>query len=271
MLSVWAGAVNSLLLMKSFELLLLIGLFLQAVSCAKPGDSVAPDITKPQQGVVKGRVVDSQGNGVANAEIIASSTDYYNKTTTAYTDASGNYRMQLPTGIAEGSYTVSGTVTRKYQGRNFTLALYEEDSRVFSAYDGAVRNLIFRLTGKRTADSEESPERATPLGGTLEVHHQVDNVVWKNLELTLEPTGPLVDGSTGKKIVTTMPANNYHIYDIPVGQYRITARDRVTGKALGVTIQGTYKDYAPSVTGLFEEDDFIGDTRYELILLVNTL
>lgn len=249
---------------------LFVALMGTLTGCTKPDVDrlIEPTPGKPQNGIVKGRVVDGQGKPVANAEIVASSTDYYNKTTTGYTDASGDYSFRLPTGIAEGSYSVSGTVTLKYHGKNYTLALYEESTRVFSAYDGAIRNFIFRLTGKRTVDDDET---ASPLGGTLEVHHQVNNVVKENLELTLEPVGPLVDGSMGKRIVKTMPANSYYLRDIPVGQYKITARDRVTGEQLGVTIQDTFNDYAPSVTGLFEEEDFIGDTRYELILLVNTL
>ena len=224
--------------------------------------------TANPKGTVKGRVVDSQGKPVANAEIVASSTDWYNKTSTAYTDANGNYSLSLPNGVAEGSYTASGTVTVNYHSKNYKLALYEEDSRVFSAYDGAVRNFVFRLTGKRTADANNTD---SPLGARLEVHHGLDNVVWGNLEITLEPVGPLVDGSTGKKIVTTMPANDYSIYDIPVGQYKITARDKVTGQKLGVKIKDSGKSYAASLTDLFKEANFEGDTNYELILLVDKL
>lgn len=231
-------------------------------------DGIDPDSSKPQAGIVSGRVLNEQGQPVANAEIVASSTDFYNKTSTGYTDTRGNYRIQVPTGVAAGSYSVEGTVTLRYHDRNYKMALYQDDTRVFSAYDGAVRNFVFRLTGKRNADDDAS---ATPLGGTLEVHHQVDNVVRENLEITLEPDGPLVDGSTGRKIVTKMPTGDYRIRDIPVGQYKITARDRVTGQALGVVVAGTNQDYAPSAKGLFHEADFEGDTRYELMLYVNTL
>jgi hypothetical protein len=243
---------------------------LGVIACSKP-DSDGPNGPNPdkaQEGVVKGRVIDSQGKPVANAEIVASSTDYYNKTSTGYTDANGYYNFKLPTGIAAGSYAVSGTVTLKYHGKNFKMALYEENTQAFSAYEGAVRNFVFRLTGKRTIDDNET---ASPLGGELQIHHQVDNVVRENLEITLEPVGPLVDGSTGKKIVMMMPEADYYIRDIPVGQYKITARDKVTGAPLGVTIKDTFKDYAASVTSLFEDKDFSGSTHYEIILLVNTL
>ncbi len=231
-------------------------------------DAVVPEPASTQKRIVKGRVVDSQGKPVPNAEIIASSTDYYNKTTTGYTDASGNYRIQLPNGIAEGSYTASGTVTIKYHGQNFRMALYEEDSRVFSAYDGAVRNFVFRLTGKRAAQDDAS---ALPLGGKIEVHCEYDQVIAENVELTLEPAGPLVDGSAGTKIVRMLPKNIDYLNDIPVGQYKITARDIESGKLLGVSVKDSFKPYATSVTALFKEANFEGDTNYELILLVGSL
>ncbi|GAB4000080.1 hypothetical protein GCM10028807_51980 [Spirosoma daeguense] len=247
---------------------LLLAFAIGITACKHKCDTVPPKEDNTQEGIVSGRVVDSQGKGVSGAEIIASNTDHHNKTTIGYTDASGNYRLKLPTYIAEGSYTVSGTVTLKYHGQNFKMALYEEDTRVFSPYEGAVRNFQFRLTGKRRVDDDSN---SSPLGGRIEVHHQVDNVVWENLEITLEPVGPLVDGNTGKKLVLIMPRNNYVLNDIPVGQYKISARDRVTGQKLGVTIKDTFTDYASSVTTLFKEKDFVGDTFWEIILLVNSL
>ncbi|MDJ1501242.1 carboxypeptidase-like regulatory domain-containing protein [Cytophagaceae bacterium BD1B2-1] len=230
----------------------------------------APDSNPNQaeKGVVKGRVLDKDGKPVANAVIVASSTDYYNKNSTGYSDASGNYSFSLPTGIAEGSYSVSGTVTFQYQGKNYTMALYPEQEGVFSAYDGAVRNFVFRLNGPRstTSDAEDMP-----LGGTLEVHAQPDNVNDKNLEITLEPMGPLVDGSTGKTLVVGLPENDYRIKDIPVGKYKITARDKVTGQQLGVAINGAFQDYAPAVEGLFTDKDFEGSTFFDLVININTL
>jgi hypothetical protein len=253
--------------MKKLLSVLFSAVLLGTGSGCKPG-GVDPGSPQAEAGVVTGHVVDAQGRPVAGAEIVASNTDWFNKTTTGYTDARGTYRFKLPTGVAEGSYTASGTVTVKYHGRTYKLALYEENSRVFSAYDGAVRDFVFRLTGKRTADSDDDPARDLPLGGTLEVHHQIDEVVWENLEITLEPVGALIDGSTGRKLVRTMPAADYRLYDIPLGQYKITARDRVTGQPLNVTIKDSAKPFASSVTALFNEKDFSGDTRYELLLLV---
>ncbi|RAJ92272.1 carboxypeptidase family protein [Larkinella arboricola] len=250
--------------MKQILMMVLLG----AVACTKPEVEGPQEHGKSGQGIVQGRVVDSQGKGVANAEIIANSTDMYDKTTTGYTDGQGNYRFKVPTGIAEGSYTLSGSLTVKYHNRNYRMVLYQEDTRAFSAYDGAVRNFVFRLTGKRTANDDET---ATPLGATLEVYHDFNHIALENIELTLEPEGPLVDGSTGKKLVTMMPRGDYHIKDIPLGKYTISARDKVTGRRLGVSIQDSSRDYAPSVTALFEDEDFEGSEHFRLGLLVGVL
>ncbi|RRB07814.1 carboxypeptidase-like regulatory domain-containing protein [Larkinella rosea] len=241
---------------------------LTTAACTKPGIDGPDSNGNSQEGIVKGRVVDEQGKPVANAVIVASSTDFYNKTSTGYTDVNGNYSFKLPTGIAEGSYTVDGTVTYKYHNKNYKMALYQEDTRVFSAYEGAVRNFKFRLTGKRTIDDDAT---SRPLGARLEVHHQVDHVVLENVEITLDPVGPLVDGSIGTKIVVPMADRSYYIEDIPLGMYKITARDRVSRQALGVTVLGSLKKHEPSVTSLFESERFEGSTFYELGIEVDTL
>jgi hypothetical protein len=238
---------------------------LNTSACILP-QSVKPE--KPQEGTVKGKVTDKYGNPVANAEIVASSTDWHNQTSTGYTDANGNYSFQLPTGVAAGSYTASGTVTVKYHNKNFVMPLYEKNSKVFSAYEGAVRDFSFRLTGLRKAD-ENDPNGL--LGATLEVHHDFDAVNAEDIEITLDPVGPLVDGSTGDKLVSMLPAQDYRIRDIPVGNYKITARNKSTGEKLGVTIQGSLKSYAPSITSVFEPADFIGSGFFELVIVVGKL
>jgi hypothetical protein len=256
---------EALLVMNITTYILTLSALIVTIACTDPSVS---DTQITEKGIVKGRVVDEKGNPVANAEIIANSTDYYNKTSTGYTDASGNYRFRLPTGVAEGSYSVEGTVTMKYHNRNYKMSLFNENARVFSAYDGAVRNFTFRLTGKRTGDADDNDR---PLGARLEVHHQVDNVVLENLEITLEPVGPLVDASTGKKLIFVMQQNQYFIDDIPLGKYKITARDKANGVHLGVAIHGKFDGYKSSVTGIFDDDTMPGSTLYDLVILVDRL
>jgi len=249
-----------------FLSLFLAGIFLfPVVSCTVTNDV---DPSNSQKGIVKGRVINSEGKAVANAMIVANSTDYYNRTTTGYTNTDGYYQLELPTDIAAGSYYIEGSVMVRYHGKNYTMALYNEDTRVFSAYDGAVRNFVFRLTGKRSVDDDAM---ASPLGGKLEVHHDFNTLERKNIEVTLQPEGPLVDGSTGKKIVAMLQENSYYVEDIPVGKYKITARDVVTQEQLGISIMDSFKPYTSSVTGLFADDDFVGSTHFRLAINIGKL
>lgn len=101
--------------MKALSYVLLLASALALPACQ---DSNRPtDPTTPQEGIVTGKVVDSQGKPVANAHITADNDDYYNTTSSGYTDANGTYRIKLPTGIAAGSYHVNGSLTLKYHGR----------------------------------------------------------------------------------------------------------------------------------------------------------
>lgn len=255
--------------MKKGLLFLYLTTLVTLFSCNKPGvDPVDQNPSSSEKGVVKGRVVDAQGHPVANAIIIASSTDIVNKTSTGYSDANGYYRFTVPTGIAEGSYSVSGTLTLNYHNRKFKIALYESNSQVFSAYDGAVRDFVFRLTGPRSQDSDAF---STPLGATLEVHPHPDRIVAQQVDIMLEPAGPLVDGSTGKKLVMPLEDGSTDLRDIPLGYYTISARDRSTGKALGVKIKDTPSGYASSLKTLFEDDNFEGSTEFRSILLIDSL
>ncbi len=251
--------------MKAYVHFLFVPFLFLATSCRLNNEI---DPAHPQKGVVKGRVTDSQGKPVANATVIANSTDYYNETTTGYTDSNGYYQCQLPTGIAAGSYDVTGSVTVKYHGKNYTLALYNENTRVFSAYEGAVRNFVFRLTGKRNAGDDDT---SAPLGGKLEVQHDFNTMERRNIEVTLVPNGPLVDGSTGQKIVAMLSENDYYLHDIPVGKYKITARDVTTKEQLGLSIADSFKPYTSSVAGLFVDDDFPGSTHFRLAVNIGKL
>jgi hypothetical protein len=46
---------------------------------------------------------------------------------------------------------------------------------------------------------------------------------YQAIELKFEPTGPLVDGSTGRIVIRTLTPDNHFAEDIPVGAYKVTA------------------------------------------------
>ncbi|GAB3523617.1 hypothetical protein [Emticicia fontis] len=217
---------------------------------------------KIEKGVVKGRVTDVNKKPIANAKIVANSLDYQDARI-GYTDANGNYTIKLPTGIGSGSFYVRGSVKIKYNGQNYDLALFTENDGQFSPYDGAIKNLTLKLTGKRTGNFGDDGF----YGGTIEILHDFDNLEVGNIELTLVPDGPLVDGSTGQTVVRRVAANDYHIYDVAVGKYKITAKDISTGKKLKVKVRYEEKDYSDSTVGVFIPPYELAE-HYELTLLI---
>lgn len=252
--------------MKSIIYFLLVAL--STIACTIEAESLPmPDDDnsnsgKVEKGVVKGRVTDANNKPIANAKILANSLDYADARI-GYSDAKGNYSIKLPTGIASGSFYVRGSVKVKYNGQNYDLALFTENDGQFSPYDGAIKNLTLKLTGKRTGNFGDDGF----YGGTIEILHDFNNLEVGNIEVTLVPDGPLVDGSAGKTVVRRVAANDYHIYDVAVGKYKITARDVSTGKKLKVKVRYEEKDYSDSTTGIFIPPYELAE-HYELALLI---
>jgi len=203
--------------------------------------------TKPQAGFVSGKVVDLKNRPVANATIIANNSDYYNHAVIGTTDASGNYKIKLPTGIGAGSFYIRGSVQVKYHGKPYDLSLFTENDGEFSPYVGAIKNLTLKLTGARTGNFGDDGF----YGGILEIENNANSVEKGDIEVTLVPDGPLVDGSVGQTIIRRSPADDYYIYDIAVGKYKITAKDLTTGKRLAVKIRDDGKEYGQTTTGIF--------------------
>lgn len=250
--------------MKSIIYSLMLSLSAMACTTDKTTEPTPADNTsgKVEKGIVKGRVTDANNKPIANAKIVANSLDYQDARI-GYSDANGNYSIKLPTGIASGSFYVRGSVRVKYNGQNYDLALFTENDSQFSPYDGAIKNLTLKLTGKRTGNFGDDGF----YGGTLEIHHDFDTIERENIELTLVPDGPLVDGSTGKTLVRRAAADDYNIYDIPVGKYKITARDVSNGRKLKVKVRYDEKDYSDSATGVFVPPYELAE-MYELTILI---
>lgn len=79
-----------------------------------------------------------------------------------------------------------------------------------------MRNFTWRLTGQ-TAEG--------PIGGTVWIHPDWGGVDYdtNDVELTLTPVGPLLDGSSGKPLTWRL-GEDYTREDVPVGTYTLTAR-----------------------------------------------
>lgn len=202
-----------------------------------------------EAGVLKGRVVDAAGRPVAGAEIVADNQLLYNSNLVVTTDKDGRYRVS--TDVAAATFRVTGTVTRRFEGRAYTMELTPHDDTPFAGSDGAIRDFTWRLTG----------ERSDGLGfyGSMVLFHLESYdpqspetfLQDEDVTLTLTPQGPLIDGSAGEVITRRAErgGDGSGVLDVPIGRYRITAEH--LGRPLKIRIRDT-GEYGEAVVADFE-------------------
>jgi Carboxypeptidase regulatory-like domain len=193
---------------------------------------------------VKGSVTDAQGQPLANVQVFADNTLYYNTNAIGITDENGFYSIDVREPM--GTWHMSAQLETQYQGENYTFSLHPDNDNPFSGTDGAIRNFEWRLSG-------ETPQ-GFYYGAVMWVYADfsdfsllVENM--ENVEITLTPDGPLIDGSTGEMIVH----QGTYLEDIPVGRYTVTARYLPEGNPLLVRLRDT-GEYTASVTALIKKN-----------------
>lgn len=177
-------------------------------------------IASAQPGTVTGRAVDGQGRPLAGAVIWVNPviTTGLHET---WTDADGRYQA---TGLPPVGYRVMGWLETEYQGQRYCLRLGHPSASDYGSVnpaEGATPNLIWQLQG-RIPDIEAYPDVGY-FGGSVSVMDEM-SVPARNLpvEVTLTPTGPLIDGSSGQPLTRRPNAEGY-LLDIPVGVYTVRA------------------------------------------------
>ncbi|MFC4454259.1 hypothetical protein [Deinococcus sonorensis] len=200
------------------------------------------------------------GQPVPDVEVYADNTLQYNVNQTGRTDAQGHYRIPLPKNEL-GTWRGGAILTREYHGVNYRFVLVADDRTEFPAEKGAVRNFTWKLTGKTPDDGY--------YGGSLWMYGAVDEPGFdlSRVEVTLEPDGPIIDGSAGKTIKAFLYGSQ--IRDIPIGRYRVTARYLPEdGPAQPVLIaERRPTTYASSMTADFERTNTLGNAMQFTIKL----
>jgi hypothetical protein len=119
------------------------------------------------------------------------------------------------------------------------------------AAEGAVRDLRVKLTSPKPTEFGGGGY----YGGLMEVYGDMVNEFFETDqgELTLEPIKPLIDGSTGKKLVRRLAGGLIgHTEDVAICRYRITARYLPTGKLLQLRLRNKEQAYGDQATSSFE-------------------
>ncbi|WP_241758547.1 carboxypeptidase-like regulatory domain-containing protein [Pyxidicoccus parkwayensis] len=237
--------------------LLLLGSSLACAGCSSNGndkdDSGTSNPGPVETNVVKGKVVDTAGKPLAGAEVVADNQVLYDSNVVGTTGADGTYRLDL--GKAAVTWNASARFQRQYNGKTYTFNLHPSNPASFATNEGAVRDFSWKLTGEKP----DGGNYGSPVLFNMVAYENpqdpdtaLDSL---NVELTLTPSGPLVDGSTGSPVTAhaTRDGNGTGLHDIAVGRYTITARYAPSGKAaqpLVVRVNNT-GSYASSVTADF--------------------
>ncbi len=238
-------------------IVILLGSLFALTACQKKiVDPTTPTTTDSgaagHDGYLTGKVTDPQGNPLPRATVFIDHTVFSGDGPEVKTAADGTYKVQM-TDIA-GEWIAKSYLLKQYNDRIYKLWLDPENDTPFTGNDKPVRNFQWKMTG-------HMPDLSLDLyyGGTVELYRDLNaDGLWddENVELTLTPVGPLIDGSAGNALKIQAKKGSYGIIkDVPMGRYKITAVYKPTGEQLRVcnAWDGENFDYQPSVTL-----DFIG-------------
>jgi hypothetical protein len=189
---------------------------------AAPAAAAAVDA---EPGEVVGTTLDTQGRPLARSVIWIRPAITTGLVRTK-TDAEGRYKagplLELP-------YYAYAWAPIEYQGKHYCLRLgmpNEADYDTFSGREAVVRDFRWQLTGKIGDTTFGPDEDGHYFGGTVLLMLSFENgdSYRDKVELTLTPTAPLADGSTGETLVRTVDLTGSHfVLDIPLGVYEVQA------------------------------------------------
>jgi len=254
--------------MKKVTLTLICALFIVCLfflcSCSKNSDGPGSGGGSAKPYTVTGVAKDATGKPIAGAKVrIENDFHYYDVTT----DAQGRYTSPK---LSQTNYKVIAWYSTSYKGQSYTLRLGMPNDTDYDYVDvtgGAVRDFVQKISG-RIPDRTETETGAGLFGGTLLLANGTgiyDMLSYGDrVDVLLQPTGPLLDGSTGQTLsanFTIGSTTQYYIRNIPVGEYVVSAI--VTrGTAQGVLKLGTISSLSESYTFTFPSSGY-GVGTYE--------
>lgn len=223
-----------------------IGCKKDPIDPANPGPPDGNPVGKA--GYLTGKVTDPQGKPLPKATIFVDHTVLPNDGPEVKTASDGSYQIQMVN--LAGQWIAKGYILKQYNDRVYKINLFPENEDSFTRDEKPVRNFQWKLTG-------HIPDLSLDLyyGGSMEMFRDLnadglrDN---ENIEFTLTPVGPLIDGSTGT-VLKLQAKKRYDsiLKDIPMGRYKVSAVYKPTGEQLLVRDAWDFSDdfnYQPSVT-----------------------
>lgn len=205
------------------------------------------DKLEAEKGYASGKVIDSEGNPISGVEIVIENSILYASYIKGSTKADGTYKIKMQ----PGAWYAHAYLKKNYNGKDYKLELHSDNAETFSE-DGAVRNFTWKLEG-RTPRSDYGF-----YGGFIQLSSDFGFYDIEDVELTLTPIGPLIDGSAGKTLKLRVGdhywVQRYQIEDIPIGRYSVKAISKKDNKEQPLKIQNW-----------FTKDDFVSDFQLDFI------
>jgi hypothetical protein len=215
------------------------------VACGDTGNDTTgnDDTTTAAAGTISGKVTDTSGKPLANAEmrIVGDTLAGQEASVFPRTGADGTYSVQ----VADGNYGITGEYTTTFNGKDFKFQLHPKDGldgATFPSAPGVARDFEWRLKGPRPGTAAQATEGFHFYGGEV-VNTVVDlgndcticDTFSKETpngftaEVTFTPQGALADGTAGAPITSTYEVKSktarfWSQVDIPLGRYTVTAR-----------------------------------------------
>ncbi|TDS56904.1 carboxypeptidase-like regulatory domain-containing protein [Myroides indicus] len=205
-------------------------------ACDKSDSIPDSQINSLEKGYATGKVVDSNDTPISGAKILLDNTVFYASYIHGTTDKNGLYRIK----VQPGSWRTFAYLDKTYNGQTYTMELFPDGTDSYTEEEGAIRNFKWMLEGRMPWESEAY------YGGTVMLTTDIgfyENE--ENIELTLTPSGPLIDGSEGRVITLRFGdekwINRSELWDIPIGRYKMTAKLKKNGKNISLRIEDWYK------------------------------
>lgn len=187
-------------------------------SCKKDDSTTTQASSKPN--IVTGKVTDARGNIIQGAEIVSEHTVWYNTYAKGISDAGGHYKITLPAEPA-GSWSAKAQISKTAYGQNYIFDLAADKQDPFTAKEGAERNFMWKLKGKR-------PGSDSYYGAHVDIYQFGVGVPVNEIKLIFTPypgETTLIDGSPAVAIERSIEdvAGTFMVKDIPIGKYSVKA------------------------------------------------
>jgi hypothetical protein len=171
---------------------------------------------------VSGIVLDTQGQPLEGA-IVRLYQDFVTGRTEVTTGPDGRYKASSSVQNAAASYKIEAFIEVDYNGQTVCPKLAMPDPNDYTSFTldkGTERNFQWQLTGK-VGNYDNF------FGATINLWNSyLFSDTAKAVELTLTPTGTLLDGSEGSVIVAEVPlgdGDDDALFDVPIGAYTLQA------------------------------------------------